>query len=159
MSGALLIIRLALGTVMIAHGAQKLLGWFGGPGPAGTVGFMSQMGIPAPLAWLAIIVEFFGGLAVLFGVLARLGALGFAVNMLVAMMTVHWKNGFFLGGPNGSGIEFTFVLLAMSLAIVMAGPGRYALAPDLETRLFRRNPRDHGHDLRGHHRRPGPTAA
>ena len=130
---ALLVLRLALGTIMFAHGAQKMLGWYGGPGPQGFVGFMGQMGIPAALAWLAIIVEFFGGIAVILGVLARLAALGFAVNMLVAMAMVHWKNGFFAGD---GGIEFTFMLFAAALAIAIAGPGRYAVAPNLETRLF-----------------------
>jgi putative oxidoreductase len=133
---ALLVLRLALGTIMFAHGAQKMLGWYGGPGPEGFVGFMGQMGIPAALAWLAILVEFVGGIAVILGVLARLAALGFAVNMLVAMAMVHWKNGFFMGGERGSGIEFTFMLFAAALAIAIAGPGRYAVAPNLETRMF-----------------------
>lgn len=139
MSNALLILRLALGIVMFAHGAQKLFGWYGGPGPDGFLGWMASMGVPAPLAWLAIVVEFFGGIAVVLGVLARLAALGFAVNMLVATFVVHWKNGFFAGD---GGWEFTFVLLAVSLAIAIAGPGRYALAPDLEARLLRRGRRE-----------------
>jgi putative oxidoreductase len=138
MSLALLVIRLALGTIMFAHGAQKLLGWFGGPGVDGTLGFMGQMGIPALLAWAAILAEFFGGLAVLFGVLARLAALTIAIDMLVAMLLVHAPNGFFNGGPNGAGIEFTLMLFASATAIMIAGPGRYAVAPDLETRLLRR---------------------
>jgi len=133
---ALLVLRLALGTIMMAHGSQKMLGWFDGPGPQGFVGWMSSMGVPAPFAWLAMLVELVGGVCVLLGVFARLAALGFAVNMLVAMFMVHWKNGFFLGGPGGPGIEYVFMLLAASLAIAIAGPGAYAVAPQFEARLF-----------------------
>ena len=132
MSSALLILRLALGTIMVAHGAQKMFGWFGGPGPEGFLGFMGSMGIPAAIGWLAIAAEFFGGIAVLLGAFARVGALMFAVNMLVAMLMVHARNGFFMGGEGGGGIEFTLMLFAASLAIVIAGPGRYALAPDVD---------------------------
>jgi len=133
---ALLVLRLALGTIMFAHGAQKVLGWFGGPGPQGFLGWMGSMGVPAPLAWIAILVEFGGGLAVILGVFARLAALGFSINMLVAMFMVHLKNGFFLGGEGGGGIEFTLMLFAAALAIAIAGPGRFGLAPEIETRLL-----------------------
>ena len=134
---ALLILRLALGTIMFAHGSQKVLGWFGGPGPQGFVGWMASMHVPAPLAWLAMLVEFVGSFCVVVGVLARPAALGFAANMLVAMAMVHAKNGFFVGGEGGDGIEFVFMLFAAALAIALAGPGRFALAPDLEMRLFK----------------------
>jgi putative oxidoreductase len=132
MSYAMLILRLALGAIMVAHGAQKLFGWFGGPGPEGFLGWMGSMGVPAAIGWLAIVAEFFGGIAVLLGAFARVGALMFAVNMLVAMFAVHAPHGFFMGGESGSGIEFTLMLLAASLAIVIAGPGRYALAPEID---------------------------
>jgi putative oxidoreductase len=138
MSVALLVIRLALGSIMFAHGAQKLLGWFGGHGVEATLGFMGQMGIPALLAWAAILAEFFGGIALIVGVLARLAALAVAIDMAVAMLMVHAPNGFFMGGPQGSGIEFTLMLCAAATAILIAGPGRYAIAPDLEWRLLRR---------------------
>lgn len=139
MSLAFLVLRIALGVIMFAHGAQKMLGWFGGPGPQGFIGWMSSMGVPAFVAWLAIVAEFFGGIAVLFGVLARLGALGFVVNMVVAIVLVHAKAGFFNSGPDGSsGIEFPLILLAAALAIVIAGPGAYAVAPDLESRWLGR---------------------
>ena len=88
------------------------------------------MGVPAPLAWLALLVEFVGGIGVLFGIFTRVFALGFAGNMLVATVMVHWKNGFFLGGGDpsrGLGWEFTFVLLCASIAIALMGPGRIAL--------------------------------
>jgi putative oxidoreductase len=130
----LLFLRIALGIVFIAHGAQKVFGWFGGPGLAGTVGFMhGKLGIPVPLAYLASFTEFFGGLAVLFGFLGRLAALGLSINMLVAIFTVHLPNGFFLGKKEG--FEYAFALLGMALCVLFAGPGRIALA-DFEPRWF-----------------------
>lgn len=151
MSYALLILRLALGTIMVAHGAQKLLGWFGGPGPEGFLGFMGSLGIPAAIGWLAIVAEFFGGIAVLLGAFARAGALMFAVNMLVAMLVVHAPNGFFMGGEGGGGIEFTLMLFAASLAIVIAGPGRYSLAPAIDDpRVWRTRGTTRGHGQPAH---------
>ena len=83
---ATLILRLVLGVVFLAHGAQKLLGWFGGPGFSGTMGmFTGYLHIPAPLAFLAIAAEFFGGLGLILGFLTRIAAFGIAVNMLVAV--------------------------------------------------------------------------
>jgi putative oxidoreductase len=86
----LTIMRLILGIVFFAHGAQKALGWFGGFGFSGTMGFFTQqMHIPAPLAFLAICAEFLGGLGLIFGFLTRIAAFGVAVNMLVAVLMVH----------------------------------------------------------------------
>jgi len=77
--------------------SQKMLGWFGGHGFSGTMGFFTHvMGIPAPFAFLAICAEFFGGLGLIFGVLARIAALGIITNMMVAVFTVHIANGFFM---------------------------------------------------------------
>ena len=93
---ALAIARLVLGVVFFAHGAQKMLGWFGGYGFPGTMNFFTQMmHIPAPLAFLAICAEFFGGLGLIVGFLSRIAAFGIAMNMLVAIFTVHIHNGFF----------------------------------------------------------------
>src|SRR5437588_12672274 len=84
----LTVLRLVLGVVFFAHGAQKMLGWFGGYGFSGTMGFFThQMGIPAPLAFLAIAAEFFGGLGLILGFLTRVAAFGIAVNMVVAIAT------------------------------------------------------------------------
>src|ERR1700733_6707571 len=94
---ALGLIRIALGVVIFAHGSQKMLGWFGGGGFSGTMGmFENYMHIPAPLAFLAIAAEFFGGIGLLLGLLGRVAALGITVNMLVAILTVHLPNGFFM---------------------------------------------------------------
>ncbi|MHB9094679.1 MAG: DoxX family membrane protein [Eubacteriales bacterium] len=92
-----LIIRLALGIIFFAHGAQQLLGWFGGYGWSGTIGFYTQaLNIPAFFAALAILTEFFGGVAIILGFLTRPAALGLAFTMLVAIIKVHLTNGFFL---------------------------------------------------------------
>jgi len=137
--GALLLVRLALGVIFFAHGAQKLFGWWGGYGIAATVdAFQKNLGIPPALTWLAALTETFGGLAVIVGLLPRAAALGLAVTMLVAIFRVHLQHGFFLArGGEGSGIEYNLALLAMSLAIVVAGAGRLAL-PDVEAAALRR---------------------
>jgi putative oxidoreductase len=134
----LLVLRLALGIIFIAHGGQKVFGWFGGHGLDATVAGFGKMGIPAPLAYLAAFTELLGGVAVLLGVLTRLAALGLAVTMVVAMFMVHLKNGFFMNGPGGPGIEYNVALLAMSLALVLAGPGRIAVG-DTERRFLRKD--------------------
>src|SRR5580698_827307 len=96
-SVALAILRVVLGVVFFAHGAQKMLGWFGGYGFSGTMGFFTNnMHIPAPFALLAIAAEFFGGLGLIVGLLTRIAAFGIAVNMVVAVMTVHIQVGFFM---------------------------------------------------------------
>ena len=122
----LLLLRLAVGGTIWAHGAQKLLGWFGGPGWRGTLGFMGAMHIPPIAAWLAILAEFFGGIALVTGVGARVAALAIASDMLVALLVVHLKNGFFLGEKPG--IEYVFVLGTAALSLAIMGPGRFALA-------------------------------
>src|ERR1700691_1746134 len=87
---ALAVIRIALGVVMFAHGSKKMLGWVAGFGFSGTMGFFeNQLHIPAPLAFLAIAAEFFGGIGLLLGLLGRVAALGITVNMLVAIAKVH----------------------------------------------------------------------
>src|SRR5689334_19058841 len=92
----LFFIRLALGIVMAAHGAQKLFGWFGGHGIHQAAAGFAGMGMPGWIAYLAGFIEFFGGLALIFGVLARLAAFGMFCQMIVAMMQVHLKNGLFM---------------------------------------------------------------
>lgn len=129
----LLILRIGLATVFLAHGGQKMFGWFGGPGLEATIAGMAKGGIPAPLAFLAAFTEFFGGLAVLGGLLSRLASLGLLITMLVAIFGVHLKGGFF--AP--AGFEYAFALATMALTLIVMGPGRIAIA-DIEGRLFRR---------------------
>jgi putative oxidoreductase len=135
-----LILRLALGVIFFAHGAQKVLGWFGGHGLAATVSGMGQMGIPAFLAYIASFTEFLGGLGLIFGVLARLSALGILINMVVAVLKVHLANGFFMnwmGNQKGEGFEYHLLAMAIALMVLLAGPGRIALS-DPERRLMHR---------------------
>jgi putative oxidoreductase len=124
---ALTLVRLVLGVVFFAHGAQKMLGWFGGYGFHGTMGFFTQqMGIPAPFAFLAICAEFFGGLGLIVGLLSRVAAFGITVNMLVAIATVHHVNGFFMnwtGQQKGEGFEYHLLAIAMCLLIMIRGGG------------------------------------
>ena len=123
---ALLVLRLVLGGVFVAHGAQKLFGSFGGPGIEGTTGFHEQLGIkPArPMAVLAGLTEFLGGILVVAGFLTPLAALALIGVMAVAVLTVKLKNGFF--AANG-GYEYNLVLAAIALALVLAGGGAYGL--------------------------------
>jgi putative oxidoreductase len=123
----LTMVRLVLGVVFFAHGAQKMLGWFGGYGFTGTMGFFTQMmHIPAPLAFLAICAEFFGGLGLLIGLLSRVAAFGIAMNMLVAIFAVHIHNGFFAnwtGQQKGEGYEYHLLALALLLVVMIKGAG------------------------------------
>ena len=124
---ATLILRLVLGVIFFAHGAQKLLGWFGGPGFSGTMGmFTGYLHIPAPLAFLAIAAEFFGGLGLILGFLSRIAAFGIAVNMLVAIATVHHSYGFFMnwtGTQKGEGFEYHLLVLAITAYLIIRGAG------------------------------------
>jgi putative oxidoreductase len=121
------IARLTMGLVMFPHGAQKLLGWFGGYGWTGTYGFLtSKLGVPGPFAALAIITEFFGALALILGVGTRIAALGIASIMLVAIATVHLPNGFFMnwtGAQAGEGFEYHLLMLALAAVVVLRGGG------------------------------------
>lgn len=125
------VMRLVLGVVFLAHGSQKMLGWFGGYGFKGTMGFFTQaMHVPAVFALLAIAAEFFGGLGLIAGLLSRIAAFGIAVNMLVAIFLVHWPNGFFMnwtGQQKGEGFEYHLLVLAMNVALMIRGGGAFSL--------------------------------
>lgn len=122
-----LVARLALGIVMFPHGAQKVLGWFGGYGLQGTLGFFTQgMHIPLPLAILAIAAEFLGSLGLVVGLLGRVAAFGILVNMLVAIATVHLHNGFFMnwaGTQHGEGFEYHLLAIGLALVVLLKGSG------------------------------------
>jgi putative oxidoreductase len=126
----LTILRLLVGIVFFAHGAQKMLGWFGGYGFHGTMGFFEHSGIPAPLAFLAISAEFFGGLGLLVGLLSRIAAFGIMCNMIVAVLTVHIHNGFFMnwfGNQKGEGYEYHLLAIAGLLVILIKGAGALSI--------------------------------
>jgi putative oxidoreductase len=126
---ALMLLRIPLGLIFVAHGSQKLLGIFGGPGLTTTFKtFEEKMGIPPVLTFLAIIAEFGGGIGVLLGLLTRFSAGGIAATMVVAMYKVTLVNGFFLNVPGrGPGIEYNLALLGMALAIVLKGGGFWSV--------------------------------
>ena len=128
---ATIVLRLVLGVVFFAHGAQKLLGWFGGYGFSGTMGFFTgAMHIPAALAFLAIAAEFFGGLGLILGFLTRIAAFGIAANMVVAITMVHGAFGFFMnwtGTQKGEGFEYHLLVLAMTGFLMLRGAGAFSL--------------------------------
>jgi putative oxidoreductase len=122
-----LILRVTLGVVMFPHGAQKLLGWFGGNGFAGTMSFFNQKGIPAALAFLVIITESFGSLGLIVGFLTRLAAFGVFCIMVVAIAMVHWPNGFFMnwsGKQAGEGYEYHLLAIGIALVLMIYGAGK-----------------------------------
>jgi len=126
----LTLVRLVLGIVFFAHGAQKMLGWFGGFGFQGTMGFFTHNGIPAPLAFLAICAEFFGGLGLIFGLLSRIAAFWIMVNMLVAIVTVHRFNGLFMnwfGNQKGEGYEYHLLAIVLCLVVIIKGAGAFSI--------------------------------
>ncbi len=126
-----LILRWALALVMFPHGAQKLLGWWGGYGLNGTLDFFVQsMGLPLGLAWLVVLIEFFAPLALALGLLTRPAALGIGAIMVGAVATVHWPHGFFMnwaGNQAGEGFEYHLLVLAIAAALVWTGGGKYSL--------------------------------
>jgi putative oxidoreductase len=131
LSLGLLLLRIILGVVFFAHGAQKVLGWFGGYGLSGTVDyFKNVVKIPTPLAYLGPFVEFLGGIALVFGVFTKVAALGILIMMIVATLKVHFPQGFFLTGKGdgkGQGYEFTLTLAVISLVLVLLGGGVYSI--------------------------------
>jgi len=139
-SAALLIARLTLGLVFFPHGAQKVLGWFGGYGFSGTMGFFTgMMHIPAPLALLAIAAEFAGSLGLITGFLSRVAAFGIAANMIVAILMVHGANGFFMnwsGNQKGEGIEYHLLVLGLALIVILYGAGKASIDRLITTRRF-----------------------
>jgi putative oxidoreductase len=127
---SLTLLRLVLGVVFFAHGAQKALGWFGGYGFSGTMGFFTQqMHIPAPFAFLAIAAEFLGSIGLLLGLLGRVAAFGIACNMAVAICMVHLHIGFFAnwsGQQKGEGYEYHLLAIAIALSIMIKGSGAFS---------------------------------
>lgn len=125
------VLRALAGIVMFPHGAQKLLGWFGGYGFSGTMDFFTdKMGIPAVIAFMVIISEFFGSLALIAGALTRLAAFGMGCVMLVATLMVHLPNGFFMnwsGKQPGEGFEYHLLAIAIAVALMIKGGGRWSV--------------------------------
>jgi putative oxidoreductase len=134
-----LILRLILGVTFFVHGAQLTLGWFDGYGFSGTMGFFTgTLHIPAPLAFLAIVAQFAGGIGLILGLLTRLAALGIGANMLVAVAMVHANYGFFMnwsGSQKGEGFEYHLLAIAIAIALVVRGGGKWAVDTALDHSL------------------------
>lgn len=131
---ALLVLRVIVGTVFIAHGSQKLFTY----GFAGVTGAFGQMGVPFPgvMGPFVALLEFFGGIALVIGLLTRLAALGLACDMLGAILLVHFKGGFFLP----TGYEFAVTLLASNIALALAGAGQFSVDAAISSRGSPSNP-------------------
>jgi putative oxidoreductase len=125
-----LILRVTLGLVIFPHGAQKLLGWYGGFGFAGTMGFFTEtMHLPWIIAFLVIVGESFGSIALLLGLLTRFTAASFIVIMLGAITTSHLPNGFFMnwfGKQAGEGYEYHLLVIGIAAALLVTGAGRWS---------------------------------
>jgi putative oxidoreductase len=136
---AITLVRLVTGIIFFAHGAQKMLGWFGGYGYSATIGmFTAHMHIPEPLAILAVMAEFLGGIGLIVGLLTRVAAFGIAVNMCVAIALVHSANGLFMnwqGSQRGEGIEYHLLVLAISVLLMTRGAGAWSFDRLLDTWL------------------------
>ena len=125
------IVRIMLGLVFFAHGAQKMLGWYGGPGLAKSMRtFTEDLHLPSTLAFLVIAGEFLGGIGLIVGLFSRIAALVIAVTMLGAIATVHFRFGLFLnwfGGQKGHGIEYHLLAIALALVVVVKGAGAFSI--------------------------------
>lgn len=134
-----LVLRLGLGVVMFPHGAQKVLGWFGGYGFAATLeAFTGKMHIPTIFAFLAILAESAGSLGLITGCLTRVAALGILCNMAVAVAMVHWPNGFFMnwsGKQAGEGFEYHILAIAISIALILTGGGKWSVDRLIASRI------------------------
>jgi putative oxidoreductase len=126
MEAGLLLIRVVLGAIMAAHGAQKLFGWFGGPGFAGTGGWLGSMGFKPARLYAAVngLAEFGGGTLLALGLLTPLGAAAIAGVMFVAIAIVHWSNGLF---NSSGGYEFNLLIAATAIALTIIGPGEVSI--------------------------------
>ena len=121
------VFRVMLGVVFFPHGLQKLIGWYGGYGFTGSMGFFTDnFHIPVLFAFLAIMAEGLGSLGLITGLLTRVSAFGIGVNMVVAVYMLHWQNGFFMnwfGNQKGEGFEYHLLVIAMAIALIIKGGG------------------------------------
>lgn len=149
----LTVMRAVMGAIFFAHGAQKVLGWWGGFGFSPTMTmFTHNLGIPALFAALAIMAEFLGGIGLFFGFLTRVAAFGIAVNMAVAVLLVHARNGLFMnwtGAQQGEGFEFHLLAIAIAATLIAHGAGALSIDRLIERGLA-------GAAVPIHHHRPQP---
>jgi putative oxidoreductase len=127
----LTIARFVIGIIFFAHGAQKMLGWYGGQGFSSTLRVLTiQLRLPAPLAVLVISADFFGGLGLIVGFLSRIAALGIFLAMLGAIATVHFRYGLFMdwhGNQKGHGFEYHLIVMALAVVVIAKGSGAFSI--------------------------------
>jgi putative oxidoreductase len=130
-NSAVTILRIVLGIVLFPHGAQKLLGWFGGYGFEGTMGFLTgTAGLPWILAFMVIMIEFFGAFALIFGFATRIVSVGVISLFTGIVFTSHFQNGFFMnwsGQMQGEGFEYHLLVVGIAIALLINGSGRWAV--------------------------------
>jgi putative oxidoreductase len=130
-SNASTIIRIVLGLILLPHGAQKMLGWFGGYGFNGTMGFLTgTAGLPWIMAFLVIAIEFFGAIALIVGFATRIVAVGIISLFTGIIATSHLQNGFFMnwyGNLKGEGYEFHLLIIGMAIALLVSGAGKWSI--------------------------------
>jgi putative oxidoreductase len=134
-----LVARLTLGAVIFPHGAQKMLGLFGGQGFPTTMGHFQHMGLPAVVAFLVIVGEFFGSLGLIAGFLSRFCAFSIGLIMAGAIAWVHWPHGFFMnwfGQQAGEGFEYHLLAIGLALVVVLRGGAKWSLDALLSQRLL-----------------------
>ena len=134
-----LVARLALGIVLFPHGAQKMLGWFGGYGFTATIdAFTDQMDLPWLVAFAVICIEFFGSIFIVLGLASRLWSLAIGGLFIGIIFTTHLEHGFFMnwyGNQAGEGYEYALLMVGIALAVLINGSGKYALDTQLVKRL------------------------
>jgi putative oxidoreductase len=134
-----LLLRLVLGVIFFPHGAQMVLGWFGGYGFSGTMGFFTgTLHIPAPFAFLAVAAQFAGAIALILGLFTRLAALGIAANMVVAVAMVHAQYGWFMnwfGNQKGEGFEYHLLAIGIAIVLIIRGGGKWSADTAIEDSL------------------------
>jgi len=131
----LTLLRLCLGVLFFAHGAQKALGWWGGAGFSPTLNGFAAMGIPATLGILAIAAEFAGGVGLIFGFLTRIAAFGIVAVMAVAIFLVHAPNGLFMnwaGNQRGEGFEYHVLAISIAVTLLVRGAGAFSVDRAIE---------------------------
>jgi putative oxidoreductase len=121
---ALFIIRVVIGVVFVLHGSQKVFGWFGGQGLDGFANYLSAMNVPAFLSYLAACMELFGGIMIVLGIATEIASLVLVPVMIVAVYLVHWEHGYFI---QNNGYEYALNLTFFLIALIIGGPGKYAL--------------------------------
>lgn len=121
-----LLLRVVLGLTFMAHGSQKLFGWFGGGGISQTAGFLTGLGLHPAIfwAWIVALAEFLGGLGLVLGFLTGLASMAIILDMLVAVVLIHGKHGFF---ASGGGFEYNALIIAVALSLILSGPGAFSV--------------------------------